>query len=84
MRGASGLVRYEPLRVNRKETRVALVIRRGVCGLAGQPSWHTRALSGSPPPPLTCMTLATWESGYPAACKAVYTGSNPVVASNTA
>jgi hypothetical protein len=28
------------------------------------------------------MTLATWESGYPAACKAVYTGSNPVVASN--
>jgi hypothetical protein len=26
--------------------------------------------------------LATWRSGYAAACKAVYTGSIPVVASN--
>ena len=26
--------------------------------------------------------LATWRSGYAAACKAVYTGSTPVVASN--
>jgi hypothetical protein len=26
-------------------------------------------------------TLATWRSGYAAACKAVYTGSIPVVAS---
>ena len=25
--------------------------------------------------------LATWRSGYAAACKAVYTGSTPVVAS---
>ena len=27
--------------------------------------------------------LATWRSGYAAACKAVYTGSIPVVASRT-
>jgi hypothetical protein len=26
--------------------------------------------------------MATWRSGYAAACKAVYTGSIPVVASN--
>jgi hypothetical protein len=28
-----------------------------------------------------CAILATWRSGYAAACKAVYTGSIPVVAS---
>src|SRR6266404_46395 len=32
------------------------------------------------PIPLPCF-LATWRSGYAAACKAVYTGSIPVVAS---
>jgi hypothetical protein len=28
-----------------------------------------------------CTATATWRSGYAAACKAVYTGSIPVVAS---
>ena len=31
--------------------------------------------------PVRLETLATWRSGYAAACKAVYTGSIPVVAS---
>ncbi len=33
-----------------------------------------------PPAPLVFGTSATWRSGYAAACKAVYTGSIPVVA----
>ena len=34
-----------------------------------------------PPPALRYAPAATWRSGYAAACKAVYTGSIPVVAS---
>jgi hypothetical protein len=33
------------------------------------------------PIPLLATDEATWRSGYAAACKAVYTGSIPVVAS---
>jgi hypothetical protein len=33
------------------------------------------------PGTLAVLYLATWRSGYAAACKAVYTGSIPVVAS---
>jgi hypothetical protein len=40
--------------------------------------------SAQPPPPDTLWSFtATWRSGYAAACKAVYTGSIPVVASAT-
>ena len=33
-------------------------------------------------PPTMCRPPAPWRSGYAAACKAVYTGSNPVRASS--
>jgi hypothetical protein len=42
-----------------------------------------RSLGGSPDRPADATlrsALATWRSGYAAACKAVYTGSIPVVA----
>ena len=39
------------------------------------------ALRAPPPDTLGLQIMATWRSGYAAACKAVYTGSIPVVAS---
>jgi hypothetical protein len=41
---------------------------------------ESRLLGSQTPVPLN-RNLATWRSGYAAACKAVYTGSIPVVAS---
>ena len=42
-----------------------------------------RALTCSRRPPTRWPRMATWRSGYAADCKSVYTGSIPVVASNT-
>jgi hypothetical protein len=46
---------------------------------AGPGSSCTRWRRTAPPGTLLGL-LATWRSGYAAACKAVYTGSIPVVA----
>ena len=47
-----------------------------------QPSYRPFGLRPHAPAPLRYGFPATWRSGYAAACKAVYTGSIPVVASN--
>jgi hypothetical protein len=49
--------------------------------VASLSSKRERSVTGRVRPSLPSALAATWRSGYAAACKAVYTGSIPVVAS---
>ncbi len=80
--GEAGASAMESRRVTVEERPARrAAARRGAAGLADFLSAGDVAPNRGGSPGTLAVLLATWRSGYAAACKAVYTGSIPVVAS---